>query len=827
MGRSEKEIKKITMTRTEIILTLRPLLKQYIESEGYIFNGNQVSCPIPSCWHPNGDLHPSAGLIRGTNKEVLKCLAGGRSLNIFQLAAEREGIPEDGPDLYEITIPYLCKKLGIEYEYTPVNPNRIRKFWLLRKAHTYFRQCFDKQSNKKAHEYIVKRKIEGSPLVGYIDNRDNFLKFIDLNEPEMEAFGLTPQLINSERIIFTMKDRYGMISGFQSRTIHENIDSEEKKYIKQRVDPNDTSKVFFGLDTAKNYGPSLWIVEGPIDVISMQRNGIKNVIARSGKTNIDLDTIKYLKTMETPISELILCYDGDVPIDDIISEGKDLSKRSGLYISIVQLPVNSDPDSLDTEIRNVNNKSLLEFYVDQMKIQEDYNDSKEAIADKAIRMIADCENILWREKMINDLQQSIDVEKSLLRIAVDNILIEKESTKNAQAIKMVRQALRQMEEDPNSVFDITESLHSKIQNFYPKVDTKKTYIDRLGEVEALILNHSKTINTYRLPNMPRLDAIFEYGFPKTQCLCVIAGAPHHGKTTVLRHILWEILQYNPKALNLFIATDENMQKLTTWALSKVSELSYYLINNKMLLANSEENRKILHKCTNILKSIENRFIIADNTEGNSVPWIKRKILYLKEKFPSQDIVVYIDSLHKLESSLKTGNPSTDMKETMRQISTLTNELNIPIFLTAQINKEGMKGRPTNRSILDSVQPEYSADVILMVYNELADKKGDASYVWTDPKNINCRLPIIEIEITKNRISENFTMIAYKSNGREDYLEEYSIDSQNTIFGDDRFGTEPFIDPALEKFVPDDTVLYHKRIPRAKRIKTEIFGNRVL
>lgn len=150
----------------------------------------------------------------------------------------------------------------------------------------------------------------------------------------------------SNRIVFPIQNKSGAVIAFGSRTFHQNvlpkyINSPETIFFKK-------SEVLYGINLAKNScREKLIVVEGYMDVISLNQYGYPNVVGTLG-TSI---TQQHMEQVFRLSNEIIFCFDGD-------TAGLNAAQRAiriimANFISDLKtkvrfafLPAGKDPDDL-------------------------------------------------------------------------------------------------------------------------------------------------------------------------------------------------------------------------------------------------------------------------------------------------------------------------------------------------------------------------------------------------------------------------------------------------------------------------------------------------
>ncbi|HIH2762423.1 MAG TPA: DNA primase [Candidatus Azoamicus sp. MARI] len=146
------------------------------------------------------------------------------------------------------------------------------------------------------------------------------------------------------RIIFPIRNIYGQVIAFGGRSLDDKfkpkyINSSETTFFSKRSE-------FYGLyeSFSSIKCSTIIIVEGYIDVITLHKYGIRNVIAVLGT----VFSKEHFKKISSIYKNIIFCYDGD-------NAGRIATERTAFFclqylqyamsISFVLLPMGHDPDS--------------------------------------------------------------------------------------------------------------------------------------------------------------------------------------------------------------------------------------------------------------------------------------------------------------------------------------------------------------------------------------------------------------------------------------------------------------------------------------------------
>ena len=187
----------------------------------------------------------------------------------------------------------------------------------------YHEKILRDESSKIAREYLKKRNLTKNDVVkfqiGYVENKPYFYEkikemfskefllesgifyFDEKNKVLVERF--------KNRIIFPIKNISGQIIAFGGRIFQD--ESYLAKYI------NSPETVFFkkgsnlyNLDIARKLSNKIdhvFLVEGYMDVIGLNKNGIENVVANLG-TSL---TERQITILNQFFNDIVICFDGD------------------------------------------------------------------------------------------------------------------------------------------------------------------------------------------------------------------------------------------------------------------------------------------------------------------------------------------------------------------------------------------------------------------------------------------------------------------------------------------------------------------------------------
>lgn len=326
----------------------RERLSEYLALHGVrTHNSDMSKCPLK---HHLDDTRPSfstGGTGAGILWHCFGCEEGG---DIFDFASIYHGLPGRGETgFYEVTLIQIAAQLGIEY----VPPKRsIEKHKDRFDYYTALRHIIGQLTLHPVEQFIKDRgwniDVAKRFQVGALRNSKSTLGALKREIPEkfLKSVGiLTDQgnpaaFLSEKRIIFPLFNQYGAPIGINARLIDEGK-SNQAKYINSRNNSFfKKGNVLYNFHRAKRRTDSVFVVEGPTDVISLSSSGVDNVVGLSGTAISDVQ-VKMLSSIDT----VTFVLDSD---EAGIKAGKRaLTKLPDAYVKL--LPHGIDPDQLVRE----------------------------------------------------------------------------------------------------------------------------------------------------------------------------------------------------------------------------------------------------------------------------------------------------------------------------------------------------------------------------------------------------------------------------------------------------------------------------------------------
>ena len=303
--------------------------------------------------------------------------------------------------------PYTFSKADEERE------NDWKKYSALYLEYVNFfhKELLNSPEGKTSLQYLYKRNLDLNIIknfkLGYVKKNSNFLEIIKnkFNEKDIKDCGIFyfDDKKNSfverfkERIIFPINTISGQPIALGGRIMKNDsylakyINSPETQFFKK-------GNNLYNLDKARRFSNSveqIFLVEGYMDVIGLNRNGIENCVANLGTALTD----KQIMILNQFFNEIIICFDGDesgykAAVRAAENSIKELKPEK--QISFLFLPNGEDPDTFvnkngkkDFLLYCKNNKiQIHEFLLQNLQKQSNSSPSSLAILEKKLRYIA-------------------------------------------------------------------------------------------------------------------------------------------------------------------------------------------------------------------------------------------------------------------------------------------------------------------------------------------------------------------------------------------------------------------------------------------------------
>lgn len=212
-------------------------------------------------------------------------------------------------------------------------------------------------------------------------------------------------------------------------------------------------------------------------------------------------------------------------------------------------------------------------------------------------------------------------------------------------------------------------------------------------------------------------------------LVVTAGEPGVGKTAKSLQIAANIAAQHIGQV-LFWSQEMSRNQIKNRQLSCATGINYARIRRKELEPHEKEILRKAHR-----KLAETPLYVEDSS-GITIEHIE-SVARQRERQYGPIGAIFVDYLTRMNIRQKNGETwSRAVGEVAKRFKWLAQELNCPVFLLAQLNREGHQGKPALRNLRDSGEIEQEADVV--------------EFLWYDPDDTHPEGKVIQSSIAKGR-----------------------------------------------------------------------------
>lgn len=756
---------------------LRPYLKPYLEEHG-IDTTKNFKCIDPKHEDNNASMH----LYEDTG--YIHCFGCQSHLNLYNVCSILENKPTKGKEWLDETVLYLAKKYNIEINIEDLTHEEVYEY----RTYQAYKAASEIISNREIGDYsIVDQEIErrgwdkekvaswGLGTVNYNDFRDR-LKKAGFEPKLLDGIDLSnPGIFSENNLIFTVYDDEDRPVGFSARRL-DYKEGEGNKYINTKQTGLECAifkkgERLYGYNVAKDASAPLYIFEGQASVITARHHGLLNCCCTMG-TNITDHHVTLLKKHGS--FDVVLVFDGDIPgqkatakvVDNKFAHEKDIKLR------LIELPDSKDPDEIirlqgykyfqDLKRWTVFEWRMLSF---MKSIEgEPTEEIAQEVAEKMTPLIVAEQSLYRQEEMAKQVAKVTGYDLSTIMAEVKRQRSEKEAEVHALKRNAIEALLYSIKKNPEDAEIALSQCQSAINDINRSTNTESETsltLSRITGLKELDESRSGEFMGFRMkPEGLGGIAIHMNDDWKRNSLIYLGGAAQSAKTSLAVQMAYEILCYEQNnAICIYYSIDDAIKFITyklvcngadnlRLNLSDVANPAYCVANKpdaKELLSLRDKGYREIAKLAE-----QERLILRDASNGTSLNYIRPVVYYYKEKYPTKNIVLFIDNFHKL-SDYQALQESVRTKKLSNDLKNLTTELGITIVATVEYKKMEPGQMPDNYCIAESRSLVYDSTAILHLYNQL-NIKGSLESVLVHEDEQGNIMPRIRCKFGKNKIT---------------------------------------------------------------------------
>lgn len=224
-------------------------------------------------------------------------------------------------------------------------------------------------------------------------------------------------------------------------------------------------------------------------------------------------------------------------------------------------------------------------------------------------------------------------------------------------------------------------------------------------------------------------------------MIVLAARPSIGKTTIALNIASNVALRSDKAVGIF-SLEMNTLSLVLRLLCSEAKINLREFRQGVL-----SHARWVH-ITNAAEKLRKAQVYIDDSGQLDVIELRAKARRMKEKYDVQFIVIDYLQLMKGTSMNSNSNREQEVAAISGGIKALAKELNIPILILAQLNRQAEQGgRPKLSHLRESGAIEQDADIVMILHREREAQQE------ADPADIARNGVESELIIAKHRNGE--------------------------------------------------------------------------
>lgn len=212
-------------------------------------------------------------------------------------------------------------------------------------------------------------------------------------------------------------------------------------------------------------------------------------------------------------------------------------------------------------------------------------------------------------------------------------------------------------------------------------------------------------------------------------LYILAGRPSVGKTAKALQMAVSIAKQDAGQI-LFWSQEMTFNQLKNRMISPIVNINYARMRRKELEHHEIDLVMRAHK------SLAKTPLYVEDSAGVTIEHVVSTARQ-RERSHGQVGAIFVDYLTRMNIKQNKGETwSRAVGDVAKRFKWLAQEMNCPVFLLAQLNREGAQGEPKISDLRDSGEIEQEADVI--------------EFLWKDPEDTHSDGVVIQSSIAKGR-----------------------------------------------------------------------------
>lgn len=669
---------------------------------------------------------------------------------------------------------------------------------ILEDAQSYFIYCLETSTNaREVKDYLTQIRgyseanIKDMEL-GFIPSQDKLYKYLTETKKHKaeevdKALKLHKGIGESHVLTIPYREPSGQIRGFIFRPINKDFE----KYGKYHY-TNEKADLLFNLKAIQG-DKDLIIVEGLLDALSSEAQGLKNIVALGGTS---LNKTQIEEAIRRGAKRFTLLLDNDKAGGEATLRALDLfNKETDLPVFVATLPEGiKDPDQLIKErgvepLQEAINKAVKGYEYKLQHILSEYAKREEDKGELSSKDIEDfleevtttAHNIknpvdkdLFLDKFLK-VVEPYNISKESLQATVDKLKYKEDREAQSKEFNKLLNDVNNL----NQKGDINGALEllSKQSKQLKQKDKESEYSSLLlpikeDEVKEYFKTHNEGLKTGL--KIKEHDLLLPSG-----ALSIIAAPTSHGKTTMLINLLLNTVEEHPDKRFYLFSYEEDKNAILVNALNTYLNrdlnrdtkhgnrraIKTYFRENTDQFIKTEYREEFKQKKDQFFNELINSQRLNIHYTDYSSEALIEAIRYLHKNTNIGG--VYIDYIQLLKMAEgKYFSRQDELSKVCEHLKDISVETGLPIILAAQFNRSALSLfdlHPNN--IREAGDIEHSANLILGMWQEGKSERKLSSGEDKEKIKIGITYGEIYAKILKNRggVSELWDILNFDGN----------------------------------------------------------------
>lgn len=283
-----------------------------------------------------------------------------------------------------------------------------------------------------------------------------------------------------------------------------------------------------------------------------------------------------------------------------------------------------------------------------------------------------------------------------------------------RALQEAYQTIKEVEENPADVAQWISSVESRHMDLAGHAREDDSFQAAINELADNLVEAEQGRDRAVPFGIPQLDSLLGGGVRPKQ-LCIVAARPSQGKTAVGLQQLTNLCSHGTAAG--FFSLEMPRADLVAREVCRQTGVTYAELASGFRLIRQAERAAVQKRVNECFRAINRWPMRLDDRAGLHIDQIRAKARIWKRRHKIQLIV--IDYLQLVRG--KGDKREQEISYVSRESKAMAKELDIPVVLLAQLNREGV-GEPEVYHLRESGAIEQDADIIILIADALGDEE---------------------------------------------------------------------------------------------------------